>query len=61
MPEKIQEAYNEWLLKFGFREVHVFDAMGYALRGRITTCKMKPFGEDGSAAWYTLKQPHEIY
>jgi len=60
MNQELQDAYNEWLIKFGFREVIVFKAMWCRHIDKITTYEMKPFGTNGAASWYTLKQPHEI-
>lgn len=63
MPEEIEDAYNEWLITFGYRAVkyhELYDSMwGMFDLLRHNHLKYK-YDEELDEASRQLKQPHEI-
>jgi len=66
MNKEIQTAYNEWLLKYGYREVPVdqarTDKVYYlinALHNYMSNCPLKCLHTPGKIA-YQLKTPEEL-
>lgn len=63
MTEKEQDAYNEWLLLWGFAEVSsmkIDNSLMGALPYRIALRLIKKASTKGNKIHYQLKQPHEI-
>jgi len=59
-----EDAYNEWLLKFGFREVSYYaeiDSRGLHNTARVLYDEgYLHYPPETKAEHYKLKQPHEI-
>ena len=67
MTEELQTAYNEWLLKYGFREVIFKELSGtngysfvYSLSYKIFCSIIKRRADANPVVTYQLKTPEEL-